>query len=66
MVVARPEIGEQCDFVLAGYESHSGHQCVVEVVPLFEYGNRIGNHEGRHHCEHGKDGGWRRKDSHMP
>lgn len=66
MAVARPEHGEQCDHVLAGYESHSGHQCVVEVTPIFESGFRIGNHEGRHQCSHGKDGGWRRKDSHTP
>ena len=61
---------ERCPYVLAGYESHAGHPCVVPVAPVYETTStgmkfRIAYHEGRHRCEHGKDGGWRKVGSHL-
>ena len=65
---------ERCPYMLAGYEEHAGHQCIFAVFdmivaytsppnqqPMIEHG-----HPGRHQCEHGKDGGWRKMGLHTP
>ena len=49
-----PTSGEVlCTWETAGYESHAKCQCQFQD-----------EHKGRHECEHGKDGGWKKIGSH--